>query len=113
MNPQASTSFETSGIGYAKPRPPWAAGCGPDWRIVSNGKRYRVEHRTVFHHDVYDGDGAIHASTEVWDPVWDYDAQDFGVFETRFLWRARRRMRREIREAKAREQKPEWVEVER
>lgn len=105
-----------SNVGRAKERPPWAAGCGPDWRIVTNGKRYRVEHRT---HRSRDSD----ASKDEWRPVKDWRPPHPAVplppgeirnyytpFETRFLWRARRRMLREIEEAKP---KVEWVEVER
>jgi hypothetical protein len=106
-----------------KPRTEPCEGAGPDWRIVTNGKRYRVQRRTKRHSAYYTGN-------DVWEDVTDqyigsecfiplpplpnesveYGKSRLGLrpFETRFLWRARRRLRREIKQAKP---EPAWRPV--
>jgi hypothetical protein len=96
--------------------PGWAAGCGPDFRIVSDGRRYRVERRVskgrrpVLNPST--GDVLQYAGKDEWEPVTDPDwGAHLGrvpapmggwppiVFETRWLWLAKRRLAREQRKA--------------
>jgi hypothetical protein len=63
--------------GLPKPRPEWAVGCGPDWRITYDGRRYRIEQRRRL--------GA--GMTPIWEP-W-----TMGVITFRWLWLARYTLR--------------------
>jgi hypothetical protein len=78
----------------------------PDWRIVHNGRRYRVESRIK---SVIDGKAVEWSpllSTKFASP----DSARLEPFETRFLWIARRKMRKLI--AASRKPKIKWNVVE-
>ena len=90
---------------------PWAERYGRDWRIVSDGRSYRVQQRTEVNPN---GDVWVCVTDERREKVvtgdfysWEYYEC---LFETRWLWRARRRLKREIRRAAT--SSPTWTVVE-
>jgi hypothetical protein len=101
-------SITTYGQAPAKPRPEWAEGCGPAtpatpamtqpaFRIMTNGRRYRVQ-------KLVEGPW----KSDAWEDVWADVRHLVEPFETRWLWLARRRVRREIDEAARKKLETTW-----
>jgi hypothetical protein len=84
---------EVNGTTQPKPRPPWAGNPAPDWRIVHNGERYRIERRVKYY------------NAFTWEP-W-----KGGVVTFRWLWAARLTMQGLIKEER-RKAAEKWNAVE-
>jgi hypothetical protein len=79
-----NVASEVNGTTQLRPRPPMAGNSGPDWRIVHNGERYRIERRVT-----------RPVGVATWEP-W-----KGGVVTFRWLWAARLTMQGLIKKERA------------